>query len=190
MSGVSLGAAKVRSRASFPGAITVRSSISARRRARCRCRSRSRNKHLTGGGFDLPVRWVRFSRIRRVARVAGSAALLSPATSFSDACPKADVLVMGHILHDWGARDETLLVTMPTRRCPRAALISVYDAVIDDDRRRECVRLADELEYADRNAGGFRLHRRRLQRLDESAGFRETRVEPLVGPDSMVIGIK
>ena len=38
--------------------------------------------------------------------------------------------------------------------------------------------------------GRFRLYRRRLPPVDDRGRFPATRVEPLVGPDSMVIGIK
>ena len=50
--------------------------------------------------------------------------------------------------------------------------------------------LAHEPEHVDRDTSRFRLYWRGLQRWMREAGFNETRVEPLCGPDSMVVGIK
>ena len=73
---------------------------------------------------------------------------------------------------------------------PAGGALIVYEV---DHRRRpveERVWVDDEPEHADRDAGRLRLHRRRLRGLDEGGRILATRVEPLVGPDSMVVGIK
>ncbi|WP_279581200.1 hypothetical protein [Fodinicola feengrottensis] len=49
---------------------------------------------------------------------------------------------------------------------------------------------ADEPQHAHRGRGRLRLHRSRLPRMARRGGFRETYVEHLAGPDSMVVGIK
>ena len=58
------------------------------------------HEHLTGGGFDLPpieplfdAYVARSGLVDRLSFTAGD--------FFADPLPRADVLVMGHILHDW-----------------------------------------------------------------------------------------
>ncbi|MET0809587.1 MAG: methyltransferase, partial [Thermoleophilaceae bacterium] len=58
------------------------------------------HEHITGGGFDLPpiapifqAHVDRFGLSERLSFTAGD--------FFADSLPKADVFVMGHILHDW-----------------------------------------------------------------------------------------
>ena len=65
--------------------------------------------HLTGGGFDLPPVEPIFNAL--VAR-SGLADRLSFTAGdfFADPLPSADVLVMGHILHDWDLDQKRLLL--------------------------------------------------------------------------------
>ena len=147
------------------------------------------HEHLTGGGFDLPPLEPIFDAY--VAR-SGLADRLSftPGDFFADPLPSADVLVMGHILHDWDLDEKRLL------------LQKAYDALPDgrgadrlrrDHRRRparERVRAPDESQHADRDAGGFDYTGADCRGWMAEAGFRESYVEHLVGPDSMVVGIK
>ena len=110
---------------------------------------------------------------------------------FNEPLPTADVLVMGHILHDWDLDQKRMLIGKAYRRAARRrGAASIYEII---DRRRapaERLRPADEPEHADRDPRRLRLHGRRLHGWMKEAGFGETRVEHLAGPDSMVIGIK
>ena len=72
---------------------------------------------------------------------------------------------------------------------PGGALI-VYDAVIDDERHQNAFGLLMSLNMLIETPGGFDYTGADCQHWMLEAGFRETRVEHLVGPDSMVIGIK
>ena len=78
--------------------------------------------HLSGGGFDLPAGRARLRGVRRRARSRRPPALLSPGDFLRDPLPTADVLVMGHILHDWDLERETAAAGQgATRRYRRAA---------------------------------------------------------------------
>ena len=59
-------------------------------------------------------------RLRR--RASGSSDRLSftGGDFFADPLPQADVLVMGHILHDWDLEEKRALLRRPTTRCPTA----------------------------------------------------------------------
>jgi O-methyltransferase domain/Dimerisation domain len=74
-----------------------------------------RHPHLTGGGFDLPaVRPV----FEEYVASRGQADRLHfyPGDFFDDPLPTADVLVMGHILHDWSLREKLTLLRKASTR--------------------------------------------------------------------------
>jgi hypothetical protein len=62
--------------------------------------------------------------------------------------------------------------------------------VIDDDRRRNAFGLLMSLNMLIETKGGFDFTGSDCRAWMHDAGFKETRVEPLCGPDSMVIGLK
>ena len=55
---------------------------------------------------------------------------------FADPLPSADVLVLGHILHDWGTPDKVRLLRAAFDALPDGGALIVYDAIIDDERRK------------------------------------------------------
>jgi len=78
-----------------------------------------RHPHLTGGGFDLPAAGPAFEDY--VASHGLTSRLrFYPGDFFTDPLPRADVLVMGHILHDWSLQQSSPCSARPTRRCPTA----------------------------------------------------------------------
>ena len=66
----------------------------------------------------------------------------------------------------------------------------MYEAIIDDDRRENAFGLLMSLNMLIETPGGFDYTGADCRGWMAEAGFRETRVEHLVGPDSMVVGIK
>lgn len=73
--------------------------------------------------------------------------------------------------------------------CAQGALL-VYEAMIDDERRSNAVGLLMSLNMLIETPAGFDFTGAQCCAWMKAAGFRETRVEHLIGPDSMVIGIK
>jgi hypothetical protein len=73
---------------------------------------------------------------------------------------------------------------------PKGGAVVVYDAIIDDDRRENASGLLVSLNMLLETPGGFDYTGEDCQAWMREAGFSKTRVEPLVGPDSMVIGFK
>jgi hypothetical protein len=108
----------------------------------------------------------------------------------NDPLPKADVLVMGHILHDWNLDEKHMLIKKAHAALPPGGALVVYDAIIDDDRKSNAFGLLMSLNMLIETPGGFDYTAADCQSWLKSAGFRETRVEHLVGPDSMIIAIK
>jgi 8-oxo-dGTP pyrophosphatase MutT (NUDIX family) len=104
--------------------------------------------------------------------------------------PQADVLVMGHILHDWGLDEKRVLLKKAYDALPDGGALIVYEAIIDDDRRDNAFGLLMSLNMLIETPGGFDYTGADCRAWMEETGFRESYVEPLVGPDSMVVGIK
>jgi hypothetical protein len=65
-----------------------------------------------------------------------------------------------------------------------------YESVIDDDRRQNVFGLLMSLNMLIEVPGGFDYTGADCTASFREAGFREAYVEHLVGPDSMVVGIK
>jgi hypothetical protein len=113
-----------------------------------------------------------------------------PGDFFADELPTADVLVMGRILHDWDLDEKRLLLEKAYAALPEGGALIVYESIIDDDRRENAFGLLMSLNMLIETSGGFDFTGADCRRWMAEAGFSETYVEPLVGPTSMVVGIK
>lgn len=147
------------------------------------------HSHLTGGNFDLPTVGPIFKKY--VAQNGLDERLrFYPGDFFKDRLPSADVLVMGHILHDWDLDEKRMLLKKAFDALPEGGALIVYEALIDDDRRENSFGLLMSLNMLIETPGGFDYTGADCSQWMREAGFRQTRVEHLVGPDSMVIGFK
>ena len=54
---------------------------------------------------------------------------------FADDLPKTDVIVMGHILHDWDLAQKKALLRKAFDALPEGGAVIAYDPILDDDRR-------------------------------------------------------
>ena len=145
--------------------------------------------HLKGTGADLPqVRPLFEDYVKRH----GLADRLSfkALDFFNEPLPKADVIVMGHILHDWDLAQKRMLVKKAYEALPKGGSFVVYEALIDDDRSRNAFGLLMSLNMLVETPGGFDYTGADCRGWMKEAGFTETRVVHLLGPDSMVIGVK
>ena len=147
------------------------------------------NPHLTGFGFDLaevgPVfeDYVQQNRLEARLRFA-------PGNFFNDPLPKVDVITMGHILHDWNLEEKKMLLRKAFEAVPTGGAVVVYEWLIDDDRSQNAFGLLMSLNMLIETPGGFDYTGADCIGWMKEAGFREMRVEHLVGPDSMVVGLK
>ncbi|HEY1946810.1 MAG TPA: methyltransferase [Bryobacteraceae bacterium] len=147
------------------------------------------NPHLLGIGFDLPEVAPIFEEYVEKNGVAGRVRFV-PGSFFEQPLPQADVILMGHILHDWGIDDKRMLIRKAYDAVPAGGALIVYEALIDDDRSKNAFGLMMSLNMLIETPAGFDYTGADCQRWMKEAGFRETRVEHLVGPDWMVIGIR
>jgi hypothetical protein len=147
------------------------------------------HEHITGGGFDLPPLEPIFDEFVGGFGL-GDRLSFTPGDFFTDPLPQADVLVMGHILHDWNLDQKRTLLQKAYDALPEGGALIVYEAIIDDDRSQNAFGLLMSLNMLIETPGGFDYTGADCRRWMKDAGFRESYVEHLVGPDSMVVGIK
>jgi hypothetical protein len=147
------------------------------------------NPHLSGVGFDLPEVGPVFEEY--VERNGIAARLrFQPGSFFDQPLPNAEVILMGHILHDWGIDDKRMLIKKAYEAVPAGGALIVYESIIDDDRSQNAFGLMMSLNMLIETPAGFDYTGADCQGWMKEAGFRETRVEHLIGPDSMVVGLK
>jgi hypothetical protein len=147
------------------------------------------NNHVRGQGFDLPEVGPIFKEYIADLRLSDRVSF-TPGSFFTDDLPKADVVMMGHILHDWDLPTKKMLVKKAFDAVPDGGALVVYESIIDDDRSKNAFGLLMSLNMLIETPGGFDYTGADCAGWMREAGFSSTRVEPLVGPDSMVIGVK
>lgn len=145
--------------------------------------------HLRGNNFDLPVVGPIFEEYVASNGLSDRLGFLS-GSFFEDPLPNADVITMGHILHDWDLNQKQMLLEKAYNALPEGGALIVFEALIDDDRRQNTFGLLMSLNMLIETPGGFDYTGRDCSQWMREAGFSSTRVEQLAGPDSMVVGIK
>jgi len=147
------------------------------------------NPHLQGMGFDLPEVAPIFEEYSQGNGLADRLRFV-PGSFFDHDLPKADAVTMGHILHDWDLPTKRMLVRKAYDALPSGGAFIVYESIIDDERKANAFGLMMSLNMLIETPGGFDYTGADCMGWMKEAGFSSTRVEHLVGPDSMVIGIK
>lgn len=147
------------------------------------------HKHLTGGGMDLPVVQPIFEAYAK-ARGVTQRLRFHPGDFFKDPLPKSDVIIMGHILHDWNLDEKMMLLRKAfDALAPHGALI-VHEALIDDARKQNAFGLLMSLNMLIETHGGFDFTGADCRKWMKEVGFKRTQVTRLAGPDGMVVGFK
>jgi hypothetical protein len=147
------------------------------------------NPHLSGIGFDLDKVAPIFANYVAQNDLAGRLRFVA-GDFFNDALPRAGVVLMGHILHDWGLDQKRTLMRKAYEALPQGGALVVYEAIIDDERCQNAFGLLMSLNMLIETTAGFDYTGADCCTWMKGVGFRETRVEHLVGPNSMVVGIK
>jgi len=147
------------------------------------------HKQLTGIGSDLPVvkpifeKYVAAHGLQQRLSFRGL-------NFFQDAFPKADVVIMGHILHDWDLPTKKMLVGKAYEALPANGALIIFESIIDDERHSNAFGLLMSLNMLIETRGGFDYTGADCATWMREAGFQQTQVEHLCGPDSMVVGVK
>jgi len=148
-----------------------------------------RHPHLRATSFDLPA--VEPVAKRHIA-AAGLADRIATATGdfFADPLPKADVITMGMILHDWNLEKKLLLVKKAYDALPPGGAFVVIEALIDDERRRNVFGLQMSLNMLIEFGDAFDYSAADFRGWCEKVGFRRFQTIWLQGAHSAAIAWK
>lgn len=149
----------------------------------------SANSHMSGIGFDLPEVGPIFEDYVE-DRGLSAKIRFEPGSFFDRDLPKADVIVMGHVLHDWDLDTKRMLVRKAYEALPAGGAYIVHEALIDDDRSKHAFGLLMSLNMLIETSSGFDFSGADCEGWMREAGFGSVRVEHLSGPDWMVVATK
>lgn len=147
------------------------------------------NNHMNCVSFDLPpVEPIVADNIKmmglsnRVSAQSGD--------FLNENIPKADVITMGNVLHDWGLNDKKMLIKKAYDALPEGGALVVIENIIDNDRSENAFGLMMSLNMNIETPEGFDFSGEDFDAWAKECGFTQTSVMPLTGPSSAVIAIK
>jgi hypothetical protein len=149
----------------------------------------SRHPHLRCISFDLPA-------VEPIAKKHIAARGLSDRVStaagdfFNDPLPKADMITMGMILHDWNLEKKMHLIRAAYDALPPGGALVAIEALIDDDRRENAFGLLMSLNMLIEFGDAFDFSGADFKRWCGEVGFRRFEVVHLAGPSSAAIAYK
>jgi hypothetical protein len=149
----------------------------------------TRHPHLRCTSYDLPV-------VAPIAEKAIAAAGLSDRVTaasgdfFADPLPRADVITMGLILHDWNLDRKMDLIRSAYEALPEGGAFIIIENLIDDARRENAFGLMMSLNMLIEFGDAFDFTGSDFAGWCREVGFREVEILPLAGPASAGIAYK
>jgi hypothetical protein len=148
-----------------------------------------RHPHLTCVSWDLPA-------VEPVARKciadAGLSSRVSTASGdfFRDPLPKADLITMGMILHDWDLAKKMQLIRAAYDALPPGGALVAIEALIDDERRENAFGLLMSLNMLIEFGEAFDFSGAEFRKWCGEVGFERFEVLHLSGPSSAAVAYK
>ncbi len=147
------------------------------------------NKHMKCLTLDLPV--VEPYALKKVKESGLSDRItVMNGNFFEDDFPKADVITMGNILHDWNLEQKKLLIAKAYKALTSGGALVAIENVIDNERRRNTGGFFMSLHMLLVTEGGFDFTAANFNSWVREAGFKKTAALPLEGNSSAVIAYK
>ena len=147
------------------------------------------NPHISSISFDLPpVAPVASENVLHMG-LEGKIEIVS-GDFFKDELPKADVITMGNVLHDWGIVDKLKLIRKAYDALPEGGALVVIENIIDDERSENVFGLLMSLNMLIETTNGFDFSAADFDEWAKKIGFKRTEKMPLTGPSSAVIAYK
>jgi O-methyltransferase domain/Dimerisation domain len=109
---------------------------------------------------------------------------------FSDPLPKADVITMGMILHDWNLEKKMQLIRAAHDALPPGGAFIAVEALIDDARRENVLGLLMSLNMLIEFGEAFDYSAADFETWGRKVGFTRFEVVHLAGPSSAAIAYK
>jgi hypothetical protein len=148
-----------------------------------------KHPHLKCISFDLPpVEPI----AKRYIAAAGLSGRVSTASGdfFKDPLPKADVITMGMILHDWNLEKKMHLIHSAYEALPPGGALVAIEALIDDARRENVQGLLMSLNMLIEFGDAFDYTGADFREWCGKVGFKRFDVIPLGGPSSAAVAYK
>ena len=153
------------------------------------CMVAAAHPHMMCTTFDLPR--VEPIATRRIVAEGLSARVKAVGGDFfADALPRADVITMGMILHDWNLEKKKLLIRKAYEALPPGGAFVVVEALIDDARRENAFGLLMSLNMLIEFGEAFDYTGEDFVGWCKEAGFSRFEVIPLAGPSSAAVAYK
>lgn len=148
-----------------------------------------RHRHMRCVSFDLPQ--VKPIAERHVAAAGLDGRIqLAAGDFFRDPLPRADVITMGMILHDWNLEKKQNLIRSAYDALPHGGALVAIEAIIDDARRENVFGLLMSLNMLIEFGDAFDYTAADFRHWCGEAGFRRFETIPLLGPTSAVVAYK
>jgi hypothetical protein len=148
-----------------------------------------RHPNIRCTSFDLPA-------VEPVAKkciaAAGLSARVGTASGdfFRDPLPKADLITMGMILHDWNLEKKMHLIRAAYDALPPGGALVAIEALIDDERRENAFGLLMSLNMLIEFGDAFDFSGADFRKWCGEVGFKRFEVMHLAGPSSAAIAYK
>jgi O-methyltransferase/methyltransferase family protein len=153
------------------------------------CLAASRHPHLRCTTLDLPV-VVPIAERRIAAARLGDRVTARAIDFFAEPLPKADVITMGMILHDWNLEKKLQLIRAAYDALPAGGAFVAIEHLIDDARRENAFGLMMSLNMLIEFGDAFDFTGADFAAWCSQVGFRETRVLPLTANASAAVAYK
>ncbi|MGC3945791.1 MAG: methyltransferase [Chryseolinea sp.] len=109
---------------------------------------------------------------------------------FKDEFPKAEVITMGMILHDWDLANKKMLIQKAYNALPEGGAFIVIESLIDDDRRTNAFGLMMSLNMMIEFGVAFDYTGADFAKWTKEIGFSRVEVIHLAGPSSAAVAYK
>jgi precorrin-6B methylase 2 len=153
------------------------------------CMVAAANPHMRCTSFDLPN--VVPIATRKIMQAGLSDRVMAVGGDFFvDPLPKADVITMGMILHDWNLDKKKVLIRKAYDALPEGGAFVVIEALIDDARRENAFGLLMSLNMLIEFGDAFDYSSSDFANWCREVGFRSFEVMPLTGPSSAAVAYK
>lgn len=143
---------------------------------------------IRGTVFDLPVDAEPFAELMTKLDLTDRMTFHG-GDFFADDLPEADVVIIGHVLHDWTPEERQLLVDKAYRAVPPGGAVVIYDPMVDEELSHPENLLAS-LAMLLTTDGGSEYAPAECEAWLKQAGFTVESVRPLGSSDTLVIGRK
>ncbi|WP_067499152.1 methyltransferase [Actinoplanes sp. TFC3] len=144
--------------------------------------------HLHGAVFDLPPMAEPFGEHTAALSVA-ERATFHAGDFFRDELPTADVVMLGHVLHNWSPEERAALIARAWAAVAPGGALLVYDAMLPET-PADLPRTLVSLNMLLVTEGGSEYPASHCQNWLAAAGCTTTEVLPLGSTDTLVIGRK